>query len=68
VEFRLTLAFALHINALEISSHVSWAAKKKFPKIKFNEALCGCSLLLCGQRLRWHHEEQHFIFSPQKYL
>jgi hypothetical protein len=26
VAFWLTLAFALHTNALEISSHVSWAA------------------------------------------
>jgi hypothetical protein len=43
--FRLTLTFALHTNALEISSRVSWAAyllqKEEIKKKKFNEVFCG---------------------------
>jgi hypothetical protein len=44
--FRLTLAFALQTNALEISSHVSCAAyflqkRRNCQKNEFNEVFCG---------------------------
>jgi hypothetical protein len=51
VAFWLTLAFALHKNALEISSHVSWSAyllqkeeiAKKINLMKYSmDSFCYC--------------------------